>query len=195
MTPRRRYAVLAIFLLSALGSCVNRNEAPSQQNNICAILDQRPGWLNDLNRAHANWGVHPGDVMAIIWKESSFRARARTRRTFSLGSIPTGHISSAFGYSQALDGTWEWYQDETNAGGARRQSFRDAVDFIGWYMNETRARNTIGLTDMENQYYAYHEGHTGFAHGSYRHKSWLPPVARQVQRQADLYRSQLPNCR
>lgn len=194
MTPRFRQALLALFLLSALGSCVNQNEPPSQQDNICAILAQRPGWLNDLGRAQREWGVHPGDVMAIIWKESSFRARARTRRTFSMGSIPTGHISTAFGYSQALDGTWEWYQERTDARGARRQNFRDAVDFVGWYMNETRTRNNISLTDMENQYYAYHEGHTGFARGSYRQKSWLPPVARQVQRQADRYRSQLPSC-
>ncbi|UPH71649.1 lytic transglycosylase [Abyssibius alkaniclasticus] len=195
MTLSRRSAVVAILLLSALASCVNQNRPPTQQDNICAILDQRPGWLNDLERTQRQWGVHPADVMAIIWKESSFRARARTRRTYSLGSIPSGYISSAFGFSQALDGTWEWYQDETNARGARRQSFRDAVDFIGWYMNQSLQRNNIALDDAENQYLAYHEGHTGYARGSYRLKSWLPPVARQVQRQADLYRSQLPYCR
>ena len=62
-------------------------------------------------------------------------------------------------------------------------------------MNQSLQRNNIALDDAENQYLAYHEGHTGYARGSYRLKSWLPPVARQVQRQADLYRSQLPYCR
>jgi hypothetical protein len=194
MKPRHRLGLMAIVLLSVLGSCVNQNQPPSQQDNICAILDQRRGWSADLARAERQWGVHPADVMAIIWKESSFRARARTRRTYASGSIPSGHISSAFGFSQALDGTWEWYQDETGSHGARRQSFRDAVDFVGWYMNESRSRNNIALNDAENQYLAYHEGHTGYSRGTYRNKSWLPPVARQVQRQADMYRSQLPNC-
>lgn len=194
MKPKKRLTALAFFALLALGSCVSQNQPPSRQDDICAILDQRRGWSSDLARAQRQWGVHPADVMAIIWKESSFRANARTRRTYALGSIPSGHISSAFGFSQALDGTWQWYQDETNARGARRQSFRDAVDFIGWYMNETRRRNNVGLDDAYNQYLAYHEGHTGYARGSYRSKSWLPPVARQVQNQANRYRSQLPNC-
>ena len=29
---------------------------------------------------------------------------------FFLGIIPTGRISSAYGYAQALNGTWDWYK-------------------------------------------------------------------------------------
>ncbi|MEC8795342.1 MAG: lytic transglycosylase, partial [Pseudomonadota bacterium] len=51
------------------------------------------------------------------------------------------------------------------------------------------------LSDARNQYLAYHEGHTGYARGSYRSKSWLVRVADQVAARADTYRSQLTRCR
>ena len=62
-------------------------------------------------------------------------------------------------------------------------------------MNKTRDRNGIALSDARNQYLAYHEGHTGFARGSYNSKSWLLRVADQVAARADTYRSQLTRCR
>ena len=84
-------------------------------------------------------------------------------------------------------------------GGFSAQSVRDrindATDFVGWYMNETRNRNGIALTDARNQYLAYHEGHTGFARGSYNQKSWLLRVADDVQKRANMYEVQLNSCR
>ena len=41
---------------------------------------------------------------------------------------------------------------------------------------------------------AYHEGKAGFARGSYRGKTWLPPVARDVEAWAALYEQQLQTC-
>jgi hypothetical protein len=84
-----------------------------------------------------------------------------------------GRQSSAFGYSQALDRTWEEYQAETGNRRARRDDINDATDFIGWYTNKSRERNGIPLTDARNQYLAYHEGHNGFARASYNAKPWL----------------------
>jgi len=106
-----------------------------------------------------------------------------------------GRQSSAFGYSQALDGTWEEYQREQRAWRARRDRIRDASDFMGWYMNKTLARNGIALTDARNQYLAYHEGHTGYARGSYNSKAWLLRVASSVEARAAMYEQQLRRCR
>jgi hypothetical protein len=61
-------------------------------------------------------------------------------------------------------------------------------------MTTTQRRNGVPLTDAYNQYLAYHEGHGGFARGSYRSKAWLPPVARDVQNWANRYESQLQRC-
>ena len=55
-------------------------------------------------------GVSPGMQLAFIKTESNFRPTARTQRKYFLGLIPSGRISSAYGYSQALDGTWKEYK-------------------------------------------------------------------------------------
>ncbi len=184
----------AILLVLILASCVRENQAPTRQDDACAILSQRPGWLRDMRKSEAVWGAPISVQMAIIWKESSFRARAKTRRTFFLGSIPTGRISTAYGFAQALDGTWGDYQDATNSRRARRSDFGDATDFVGWYMSESNRRLGLPMNDAYNQYLAYHQGQGGYRSGSYRGQTWLLNVARQVQNRADLYESQLPDC-
>ena len=184
----------AIFLVLILASCVRENQPPARQDDACAILDQRRGWLRDMRKTEAVWGAPISVQMAIIWKESNFRARAKTRRTYFLGSIPRGYISTAFGFSQALDGTWEDYQAATGANGAKRSDYGDSTDFIGWYMAKSNRVNGIGMDDAYNQYLAYHQGQAGYARGSYRSQDWLLNVARQVQNRANMYESQLPHC-
>ena len=61
-------------------------------------------------------------------------------------------------------------------------------------MNGAARVNGVPLHDAYNQYLAYHEGKAGYARGSYRGKSWLPPVARDVQAWATLYQQQLQAC-
>lgn len=185
---------LAILILVILGSCARDSRPPRDQDNACAILDQRNGWLRSLQRTEAEWGAPVHVQMAIIWKESSFRSRAKTRKVYFLGSIPNGHVSTAFGFSQALDGTWAEYQDQTNSRGASRSNFRDATDFIGWYMNNSKRRNNIAMDDAYGQYLAYHEGHTGYSRGTYLEKDWLLNVARQVRNRAAQYEAQLHSC-
>ncbi len=184
----------AILLVLILASCVRQNQPPARQDDACAILQQRPGWLRAMRKTEAVWGAPVSIQMAIIWKESNFRSRAKTKRTFFLGSFPTGRVSSAFGFSQALDGTWEDYKRATGAHRARRSDYGDSTDFIGWYMSESQRRNGIDLTDAYNQYLAFHQGQTGYRSGRHRGQAWLLEVARQVQNRAVLYDSQLQNC-
>ena len=133
-------------------------------------------------------------LLAIIHQESAFQADARPPRTWYLGFIPGPRPSSAHGYSQALDGTWDDYIAATGNHGAERDRFDDAVDFIGWYVSETARRNGVAKHDVYHQYLAYHEGQGGFAKRSYRSKPWLMERARQVSRQAARYRAQLGRC-
>jgi hypothetical protein len=77
--------------------------------------------------------------MATIYHESRFIGNARTPRRYTLGVIPMGRQSSAYGYSQALDGTWDEYLSEVGARRRSRDNIDDATDFMGWYMDKTDA--------------------------------------------------------
>ena len=105
-----------------------------------------------------------------------------------------GRQSSAFGYSQALDGTWEEYQRATRNRRAERDDIRDATDFIGWYASQSLERNNIQPTDARSLYLSYHEGQAGFRNGSYRSKPWLLEVANGVADRATMYDAQLRAC-
>lgn len=184
----------ALILVLILGSCAGGSRAPVNQTDACSILDQKRGWLRDLEASEREWGVPVHVQMATIWKESSYRARAKTSRKTILWIIPNGRISTAYGYSQAVDGTWDDYRAATGNRRADRDDFDDATDFIGWYMDQTSSSLGIAKNDAYNQYLAYHEGRTGYSRGSYQGKSWLLNVAREVQAMADRYEQQLRSC-
>lgn len=190
----KRIVIVAMFGLAM--SCGDPNgPAPKKQDDACAILKQRPGWYDDMKRAETKWGVPVPVQMAIIWKESSFRPRARPRKE-AKGSSRQGELrSSAYGYPQALDGTWEWYQDATGRRSAKRDDYGDAADFVGWYANESLKQSGVAKEDAYNLYLTYHQGHGGYNRGSYKGQDWLLQVARQVRTRANLYAAQLPYCR
>ncbi len=106
-----------------------------------------------------------------------------------------GRQSSAYGYAQALDATWDEYRRSAGNRGAQRDDIRDATDFMGWYMNESLRRNGIALSDARNQYLAYHEGQVGYARGTYRSKSWLMRISSEVAARSRTYQQQLASCR
>ena len=188
----------AIVIFLALASCGGGgggSSAPRNLDDACGILQQRPTYYRAFKAAERKWGVPVHVQMATIYQESKFIADARTPLRYKLGVIPVGRQSSAFGYSQALDGTWEEYLAAENRWNARRDDIGDATDFMGWYMALSRDRLGIPLTDARNHYLAYHEGRTGFARGSYNSKSWLLRVAGEVGERSRVYEAQLANCR
>lgn len=190
---RTLYALLAVLFVASCGS--SYNSAPRDLDNACTILKQRPEYARAFKATQRKWNVPVHVQMATIYQESKFVSDARTPFRYVAGVIPMGRQSSAYGYSQALDGTWEEYQKSTGKRSARRNRINDASDFMGWYMNETRRRNGVSLSDARNQYLAYHEGHSGFARKTYNRKSWLVRVAGEVGRRSNMYRAQLSNCR
>ncbi len=193
---RSLQSLMLLVSLGVLVSCGSRSSGPPPRNldNACTIVAQKPQYLRAFRAAERRWGVPVHVQMATIYQESKFVADARTPFQWSLGVIPMGRQSSAFGYSQALDGTWEEYQKETRSFRARRDDIRDAADFMGWYMSQSNQRLGIGLADTRNQYLAYHEGRTGFRRGSYNGKPWLLRVADDVAVRSQTYRTQLNSC-
>ncbi|SPH24134.1 hypothetical protein DEA8626_03183 [Defluviimonas aquaemixtae] len=186
--------ILRLTLLLLLVSCGGKHSAPRNLDNACSIVDQRPKYLAAMQRAERNWGVPVHIQMATIYQESKFIGNARTPQRFALGIIPTGRQSSAFGYSQALDGTWEDYRRATRRYGARRNKITDATDFMGWYMDRSEKKLGISKWDATSQYLAYHEGQTGYSRGSHLQKGWLMRVAAEVGARAEMYQLQLIAC-
>lgn len=190
-TPLR--ALIIVLLLASCGG--SSSNAPRDLDNACTILKQRPQYHRAFKAVERKWGVPIHVQMATIHQESKFVSDARTPFRYVLGVIPMGRQSSAFGYSQALDATWDEYRNSAGRRSAKRDRIRDATDFMGWYMNITRDRNGISLTDARNQYLAYHEGHTGFSRGTYNRKPWLVGVAGKVEARSFMYRDQIARCR
>jgi hypothetical protein len=186
----------ALILLGFVAGCGSAEySAPRNLDNACSIVSQRPNYLRAMERTEARWGVPVAVQMATIYQESKFIGNARTPQQYALGVIPMGRQSSAYGYSQALDGTWEEYQRETRRYSARRDDIHDATDFMGWYMYDTNRLLGISMGDAKNQYLAYHEGRTGYSRGTYRKKRWLMTIANDVATRAVVYDTQLRSCR
>ena len=119
----------------------------------------------------------------------------RALKSQLLGLLPGKRPSSAYGYAQALDQTWDEYRSSTGNNGAERDDFDDAVDFIGWYVNQTGRKTGMKQFDYRGHYLAYHEGPAGYQRGTWRSKRWLIDVANRVHSNADRYEHQIQGCR
>jgi len=188
-----RAAMLLMFLASCGGG--GSYSAPRQLDDACAIVRERPQYLRAMQATERRWGIPVHVQMATIHQESKFVGNARTPHTFALGVIPMGRQSTAYGYSQALNGTWEEYQKSAGGRRAKRDDIRDATDFMGWYMDQSSQSLGIAKTDAEAQYLAYHEGRTGYANQTYLGKPWLVEVAAKVGARSEMYRQQPEYCR
>lgn len=166
---------------------------PSTPDDICGIFEERRDWYRSAKRAAETWGVPEAVQMAIIHRESSFRARVRPRHKF-LWILPGPRRSSAYGYAQVLDSTWDEFRRETGREDARRHRFEDVTQFIGWYGGEIHRLTGIARDDAYGLYLAYHEGPSGYARGSHRQKAWLLEVARRVGTRAERYQQQYTVC-
>lgn len=177
-----------------LASCA-AGTAPRNLDNACALAREKPAYARAMKATAEQWGVPAHVQMATIYHESRFIRNARTPQRYALGIIPTGRQSTAYGYSQALDGTWDEYRRATRNGAARRDRIEDATDFIGWYMDTSARRLGIAKTDAASQYLAYHEGRAGYQRGSHNAKPWLITRSREVASRAARYERQLEGCR
>lgn len=186
----------ALILLTALGSCGSREfSAPRNLDNACSIVSERPEYLRAFKAAERKWGVPVPTLMAMIYQESKFIGNNRTPHQYALGVIPIGRQSSAFGYSQALDGTWKEYQQSSHGNSrSRRDNIKHATDFMGWYMTETRRETGLAMSDTRNQYLAYHDGRSGYKRGTWKSKGWLINVANGLDGRAAMYGAQLRSC-
>lgn len=180
-----------LVLALLLASCSTK--IPNNQDDICAIFEEHPKWEQHLLDAQERWSADPSTIMAIIRQESSFDPDAAPDREKLLGIIPWKRPSTARGYAQAVEGTWNEYKEESNNKRAKRSDFGDSVDFIGWYLSKAPSVR-IKPYEVDKLYIAYHEGYGGYKRRTYQEKSWLIDVAKKVKYNAVRYERQLKNC-
>lgn len=185
-----RFSIILLMTLAA--GCTTK--PPSNKDDICEIFNEKRGWYKDAKKSSRRWGTDISVMMAMMHQESSFRARAKPPRKKIIGFIPGPRPASAYGYAQAIDGTWRAYKRSTGKGGADRNNFEDAIDFIGWYNDQSQRKNQISKSDAYHLYLAYHEGHGGYAKRTFRNKQWLKDVATKVSKRSGMYRAQLDRC-
>ena len=182
--------IIICSLFFFISSCTS---IPKNTLNVCNIFSEKYFWYKFAKNTERKWGAPIELQMAIIKKESGFDWLAKPERTKIFKIIPWKRPSSAFGYSQAVIGTWDMYKKSTGNTLASRVLFKDSSDFIGWYVNQTYKRLRIRKKNYFRQYLAYHEGWKNYKH--YNKKSNVVGYAKQVSIQAKKYRSQLNRCK
>ena len=195
----RSFGILLLALALSIPGCsfLGRysDNQPSTTTDICRIFSERPHWYRAARASESRWGAPVSVQMAIIWRESAYRKDIRPPRKYLLGIVPWGRQSSSHGFTQAVDGTWDWYIESTGNRGADRDDFADSSDFVGWYVHRSYQSSGIPKSDAYRNYLAYHEGHAGYRQGRHRNKPDLLRAASEVEAMARRYDSQLRRCR
>ena len=182
--------IFLVVLLSFIYAC---SSVPKNTSNSCSIFNERSSWYKYTKKTESKWGTPIYVQLAIIKMESGFDWLAKPPRRKILKVIPYKRLSSSFGYSQAIKGTWKQYKNETGNKLATRASFKDSVDFIGWYTDKTEKILGVSKKDAFRQYLAYHEGWGNFKKIKKNNK--VVGYAMKVQKMSDNYKRQLTKCK
>ena len=183
--------LIYFFILFFAVSC---SSVPKYPQNACKIFGENYLWYKSTKKSSETYGAPIYIILAFINKESGFNRWAKPKRTKLFKVIPYKRQSSSFGYSQAVKKTWELYKRETNNPLAIRTRFKDSAMFIGWYMNKTKKINKIPLNDPYRQYLNYYLGWGNYAKKIYKTDKKAVILAKNVQKQAKIYKSQLAQC-
>lgn len=187
---RYKNIILSILISLLFSACVS---VPKNTANVCEIFSEKYFWFKNALTTEKKWGAPIELQMAIVKKESGFDWLAKPERTKIFKIIPWTRPSSSFGFSQAVDGTWDLYKRVTGNDLALRATFADSSDFIGWYVDQTYKKLKISKKDYYRQYLAYHEGWNGYK--DYKKKPNVVSYAREVSDQAKIYKRQLNRCK
>jgi len=185
----RNLIYLIIFFI--LASC---SSIPKYPSNACKIFGEKYLWYKNIKKSSETYGAPVHIILAFVSKESGFNRWAKPKRNKLFKIIPYKRPSSSFGYSQAVNKTWELYKTETNNPLALRARFKDSVMFIGWYMNKTKKINKVSLNDPYRQYLNYYLGWGNYAKKTYKTDKNAIIYAKSVEKKSKIYKNQLREC-
>ena len=187
-----RIIILFSLILMFFIACTSYESIPTADS--CIIFEHKKHWYKATKKSYDKWGAPISLQLAIINQESSFQQYAKPNRKKIFNIIPWKRPSTAFGFAQVVDPTWNWYKSKTGNNNASRANFGDITDFIGWYVTQTEKMLGIDKNDAYNQYLAYHEGQNGWSKETFKSKEWLIEVAKTVERNTNMYNKQLKSC-
>ena len=174
-----------------IASC---SSVPKYPENACKIFGERYLWYKHAKKSSEIYGAPIHIILAFVKKESGFNRWAKPKRQKLFKVVPYKRPSSSFGYSQAVNKTWELYKTETDNPFALRTRFKDSVMFIGWYINKTNKINKIPLNDSYRLYLNYYLGWGNYSKKVYKTDKKAIIYAKNVQKQSKIYKSQLTQC-
>ena len=183
-----KFLFVILFFLTACSS------VPKYTSNACKIFGEKYFWYKHAKKSSETYGAPVHIILAFVKKESGFNRWAKPKRTKLFKIVPYKRPSSSFGYSQAVNKTWELYKTETNNPLALRTRFKDSVMFIGWYISKTNKINKISFNDAYRQYLNYYLGWGSYSKEVYKTDKKAIIYAKKVEKQSNVYKSQLKEC-
>ena len=183
--------VIAFVLLAGCTSAA----PPKNTADACKIFNEKRDWYKKAVAAERKWQVRVSVMLSIIKKESSFVHNARPPRNRGLFNLPGKRTSSAYGYPQAKDETWDDYKKRNGRWAAKRHNFGDAIDFVGWYVDTAAKHLKLKRNDVTNLYIAYHNGMGGYKAGTWKGSAWILGASASVAKQASAFQLQLRSCK
>lgn len=187
------YSLFVLWLgaWSVLHSSVDSvfQKKPAHADNLCKIFKEYPAWYSAAKQSSHRWSIPIPLMMAVIRHESSFDAYAKPN------VHPKKTYNSAYGYAQAKKTTWQDYvTKKPKHRQYSRANFKDAIDFVGWYLNKSRQINHLKSESAARMYVTYHEGWRGYMKQSWRKNKMLLKTANKVAVTCQKYRNQLKLC-
>ena len=187
--------ILILFIFTSIIPLYGCVSSPTYAGDACSIFDEKYFWFKAAKKSSKRWNVPIATLMSVINQESAFKQYAKPPRKKLFGFIPLlTRESSSLGYSQATKGSWEHYKKVTGKRFVTRIRFKDSVDFVGFYIDQTNKELGISKKDTFSHYLAYHEGMNGFRKKTYKTKTKLLKTAGRVEKQAQTYNKQLSKC-
>ena len=184
--------LIYLIVFSFLASC---SSVPKYPQNACKIFSEKYFYLKYTRAASKKWEVPISTILAVISKESGYKRFARPPRHKIFKIIPYRRPSSSLGFSQAVVKTFSLYKKENNKPLALRISYKTSSDFVGWFFWKTNKINKVSLNDTRNLYLNYYLGWTAYKNKAYRTNKKAIILAKNVEKQAKIYKSQLRECK
>ena len=185
-------SLLYFFICLFISAC---SSIPKYPQNACKIFGENYLWYKSVKKSSEKYGAPIHIILAFVNKESGFNRWAKPKRTKLFKIVPYKRPSSSFGYSQAVNKTWELYKTETENPLALRARFKDSVMFIGWYIKKTNKINKIPLNDPYRQYLNYYLGWGNYSKEIYKTDKKSILFAKKVEKQSKIYKKQLKDCK
>ena len=130
--------ILIFFLFTSMLTLQGCVHTPTYAGDACSIFDEKYFWFKAAKKSSKRWNVPIATLMSVINQESAFKQYAKPPRKKLFGFIPLlTRESSSLGYSQATKGSWEHYKKVTGKRFVTRIRFKDSVDFVGFYIDQT----------------------------------------------------------